>query len=722
MSDVEIILTNLLDNGKGWKSLTAKEWVVLLCKSDEFAAKCNKVNGWASFDGHHWLYLLKANAKYFDELVKHDGFSKLDSSCWITLIIERPEMANKYRHKIFDYDELWKKILNSLSHFGVGWKFFDNSDWLRLLKVQPRYVGKCDEFKGWDKLTNQNVIELFKNAPLYIERFPLWSRFDARDWVCLLDELPQLAVKCDMVNGWKNFGSVTFDFLDHYNNWNCWAYILSVHPEFANRCDAINGWHEFTPNDWVKLLTSNNAFIDRCDKVNGWASFDRHHWVRLLKKQPSFSTKCDSFEKWKEFSGFDWVVLLREQPGFSVKCDLVDGWYKIDFTVTSSHSDRNNSRQEFITHGMVVNDMGKYTGIKRIEYTYYEPILDEDPPKDIKIGYVGYDENNHAIVHFKMAPLFCGRWVELLECQPQFAAKCNQFNGWDALDGFDWFRLLSTRPQFITKCNESNAWRKMFYCRSKEYNHLEDEGGGSYSEWSEYSHEPLFNVPPEYEEEFSRENILPADHCYNGLPIDCWMGETEYMELSQKRINLTNEEKTVILKTLNKDFWIYFLNQKPSSALSIATRHRIDDIWQRFTINDWKQAIVNKKKFLDRITNLTDDDNTSKCVSEAEFLYDKFLDALITAWPDFLGKEDWMRLINRYSALAIKYAEHCHINDQTLSEIVRCAKEFVNQENDDRHPLDDNWQDDSLDWREESGWNDVYGSDVDASDIIEFRD
>lgn len=26
------------------------------------------------------------------------------------------------------------------------------------------------------------------------------------------------------------------------------------------------------------------------------------------------------------------------------------------------------------------------------------------------------------------------------------------------------------------------------------------------------------------------------------------------------------------------------------------------------------------------------------------------------------------------------------------------------------------------DWGEESGWNDVYGSDVEVSDIIEFRD
>ncbi len=33
----------------------------------------------------------------------------------------------------------------------------------------------------------------------------------------------------------------------------------------------------------------------------------------------------------------------------------------------------------------------------------------------------------------------------------------------------------------------------------------------------------------------------------------------------------------------------------------------------------------------------------------------------------------------------------------------------------------DDWRDEP-DWREEFGWNDVYGSDVDASDIIEFRD
>ena len=32
-----------------------------------------------------------------------------------------------------------------------------------------------------------------------------------------------------------------------------------------------------------------------------------------------------------------------------------------------------------------------------------------------------------------------------------------------------------------------------------------------------------------------------------------------------------------------------------------------------------------------------------------------------------------------------------------------------------------NW-DDAPDWKEESGRNDMYGADVEASDIIEFRD
>ena len=37
-------------------------------------------------------------------------------------------------------------------------------------------------------------------------------------------------------------------------------------------------------------------------------------------------------------------------------------------------------------------------------------------------------------------------------------------------------------------------------------------------------------------------------------------------------------------------------------------------------------------------------------------------------------------------------------------------------------PEDNSDWDDYPDWKEESGWNDVYGSDVEASDIIDFGD
>lgn len=47
---------------------------------------------------------------------------------------------------------------------------------------------------------------------------------------------------------------------------------------------------------------------------------------------------------------------------------------------------------------------------------------------------------------------------------------------------------------------------------------------------------------------------------------------------------------------------------------------------------------------------------------------------------------------------------------------------FVSSENDDN--LENSYDDynDEPDWREDSGWNDLYGDDVEPSDIIEFRD
>ena len=84
-----------------------------------------------------------------------------------------------------------------------------------------------------------------------------------------------------------------------------------------------------------------------------------------------------------------------------------------------------------------------------------------------------------------------------------------------------------------------------------------------------------------------------------------------------------------------------------------------------------------------------------------------------------------MRLINIRPNFVAAYNEKWlkrGADKQSAIKIVERAKEFVRRENRKRIALEIGTEDDYSDWREESGWNDVYGSDVEMSDIIEFRD
>ncbi len=60
------------------------------------------------------------------------------------------------------------------------------------------------------------------------------------------------------------------------------------------------------------------------------------------------------------------------------------------------------------------------------------------------------------------------------------------------------------------------------------------------------------------------------------------------------------------------------------------------------------------------------------------------------------------------------------ISDKFSLEFNSYRQEPIVQHDD--YDEDPSYRDDTPDWKEESGWNDLYGSDVEASDIIEFRD
>lgn len=713
--DVQEILAGLIDKHKGWESLSASDWVVLLCASHEYVAKCDAANGWQLFTVRSWFELLKNSPDYKVEFNKHfvarDGWKALDEYDWINLMRLYPSQANEYRHHIHNYDAVWEELLNvfknprlGMDWFGSGCEFFNDSDWLRLLKMSPAYSVKCDEFNGWSKIALNEIVELFKTVPELIDRFHCWENFYGVDWVRMLEELPQLVGKCDSVNGWGTFDDCCCDWWleDRDDTENCWAHILARHPEFSDRCDKLdcwgkfraidwtallkeqpqfgdrcdkcNGWSDFKAKEWTMLLIERPQFSDRCDKCNGWMTLEKNQWVRLLQKHAQFSEQCDANGCWRGFNGFDWVELLREQPIFVDKCDTFDGWQKLDFAAISC-----GCRYDYIMHGRILNEEQEIIRIVRIDGVGHDCKPYVGPSE-----YSYYDENGKVVKREQDKPPFCGRWAELLEKQPQFAKKCDEYNGWEAFDGFDWYILLSAQPSFVERCNELGGWEKMFHFRPKEYCYSsEADEFGVCDNWSEYSYETLYDIPTEYGDTFGRGKRLATKPRPNGqsvLPVYCWM-RPEYCKVCRSQKELDDEEnwqkdmvkspeKTLdsqqsnqlnavikaLLKSqpspdpynidpqgniehyrrgvlselevreiaakLPKNFWVYFLNQNPRAALAFAEKYGEGNVWELFTIDDWKVAIENRTDFVNEIYSFEG--------------HDAFADALLSAWPDFL--------------------------------------------------------------------------------------
>ena len=567
MNKVECILVNLIDAGKGWNMLSAKEWLVLLLDNCEYVAKCDEVNGWCCFDV---------------------------------------------------------------------------SDWMLLLKSRPTYAEKCDKVNGWDKFYVDDVIDFLKENPKLKNIFPrhFWNKFNdnAIDWIRLLDEIPALADKCDLVNGWKHFGTTR-----QYN-------------EYGN---------ELEKNEWPHFLDNYPQFAIKCDKVNGWKDFEVHHWVSLLKRQPQFAIKCDVYQRWQDFDGYDWVILLREQPHFAKQCDRYGGWRKIDFSLISTDFEWLGEGRSWYVHGSCV-----VVDVNGLQFDIHDGMLLEEERKSgsnywREIVYVYRNDDGKEVFRTTELPNSCGRWAELLAKQPTFSDKCDELNGWDTFDGFDWFRLLSAQPRFVGKCNTMGGWMKLFLYHPVESSYYEyDEDGPIHI--MKFTH-PSFWGEDECDNPFSRECILSADKCLNGLPVYSWIyASTGNMEnedrLPYKCGYFEKEEFSTLIKGLNTDFWKCLLNQKPTLALSLIMQYGLEEIWENFERDDWKDAIgigkyflcgnssnewktkemIGRKTtaFINRITDF-DRKDCSDYDPQKDLFDDNFWDSLLSALPDFLDNLDY---------------------------------------------------------------------------------
>ena len=644
MDHIDEVLCGFINEGKRWESLSGEDWVSVLGKDQYFVEKCDSVNGWGLFSGICWVRLLIDYPEFENRCNQHKGWDKFDIGDWIRLINKHPEFAKKKCRQIACSCDL-NDLLEECPDFA---------------KVYPLWEKLSSE--DWHKISIYGLLILLAARPDLANVYPLWDNLGAEAWISVLDECPRFVEKCDEVKGWARFDGRSHVYYDEEEK-TYWARILAKHPEWNNRCDKFNGWDKFGRKDWGHLLQKQPQFFQQCDKVCGWKNFNGSDWVRLLQKRPQLSQLCDKVCDWKNFNGFDWVELLREQPMFSDKCDVFDGWRKIDFTAISLHNN------EYIVHGMILDDKGNKVKISKI--IKCSVVIGHD---DFIIGdieedeYCYYGEDKEIVSCSKNAPPFCGRWAELLERQPQFAVKCDEYNGWEIFDGFDWFRLLSEQSCFVEKCNILDGWKKLFYYRPDVYR-CSVEDSPDYI--SEYAHRKLYEIPDEYEYDFDREHLLAANACLNGVPVDCWLHRVkkivEHDQLSPKepdiltcdvgaidayrdhltkqndkddnclrygQISLPEGEILILKRGLKSIFWVYLLNQSPVFAILLAAQHGINKVWATLTLDEWQIAIKERSCFIDSLKEL----NRKGCQNYTprdDFFDEEFWDDLIGAWPDF---------------------------------------------------------------------------------------
>ena len=523
---------------------------------------------------------------------REKSWSRLTSSEWVGLLMECPELADRCDR-------------------ANGWNLFLGSDWVDLLEHQPRFAEQCGQWNGEEKFNVWDTIRLLKSQPCLIELCPLLRSDDAWILVNILDELPQMVDCCDNVQGWKNFckpfvkNSYLYNSTEYANIENCWVHILIKHPEWRARCEKFKGWDGFRGKDWSVLLSHRPEFADVCGSRNGWLTMASYQWVTLLRDQPCFETQADLANIWNGLSGFDWVALLTMQPRFAGKCDEFYGWQKIDFSVLKDDNG-------LIVHGSMVIATGQVIEVAKVKRVgHVDGEFDEEYVVE---GYIVYDKNGREVMRSKQKPCFCGRWAELLSKQPIFATKCEEYNGWEVMDGYDWWTLVWSQPGFVKKCNMFNGWRKMWQFKfPEEYFQNVDP---CYAYESTYV-PSLYAFPEEYNNIFSRQHWTTRGRLnILGRRVETIIDDNgDDHEMMYKPNNVIFEE---CLREADNIVWIYALWQGNHELLDEFSKM---GIFEKFMKNDWRILLGKDGRFLNTIAGFADNE---------------FWEALFRMWPDWI--------------------------------------------------------------------------------------
>ena len=418
-------------------------WTILLKYQPQFDTKCK----WDRLDGKLWALLLRDLPQYAEKCdwgklyepatVKVEfeggccgicgacgyqvdcrrGYFEKPFCCWLVLLQSQPQFADKCD---------WAR----LSMTGM--------EWSRLLSCQPQLS---------NYLTGEAWSLVITNNPDMADSSTL-AKLSGKDWAVLLSHRPEFANKCPYEK--LSFTEIVRLF-------------TTVPKAIKPYCDVDkyfsqakeSDWAALSCADWIKLLTRNLAYICNYNLANkcNYKSFSGEETMRFLLSLPWFAKYCDINKLYEEIGeddnrhvcfaelllkgGKDAIWGKRRFPHnrlSSIKslCDLCD-WSRL-------------SRQDFkwlmrraldFEHTYVVCTTRLFKPKGYLYRSRDEPRISKSREiRVVKSASLDWDDlSGHDIVKLlKNFPqlaeqcnlnlLTISDWVDLLECQPTLADKC----------------------------------------------------------------------------------------------------------------------------------------------------------------------------------------------------------------------------------------------------------------------------------------------------------
>ena len=670
----------------------------MLSEQPRLALYCDTYGGWDTFNGDAWALLLGNQPHFSEKCTLLDAWKRFGSSNWVALLSQQPQFA-------------------SICEANNAWRYFNAEDWLALLTARPEFEECCDKHKGWARFHVRQWVLLLRSQPDFSEKCNsrgMWFDFDGYDWVELLRGQPIFTAQSEKYDGWGKIAKI-----------GRWCELLEVCPQFANKCDEYKGWREFDGFDWWRLLRAQPQFIEKCNDENGWEIIFRYRPSRHF-----VSVACDYCHN-KEVAGVAVPHLLERAYDYRHN-DEVAGYCATDFEPI----DYRYPEEYVKTFGR--NDYWNQAGCGCWEESMLNAVgytLDSDKYINSSTGICtnSLARVNNSFWIYTMWQIIANASIRVTSClstlsilllnqvSSSWMKQGSNLRKWSKLSHEEWKQFLLEGDclllNFVAPMVNGSFWNALQKCwpswfdDAKLMREKEEKTKGKAHEYqnvdariTEFTAWPyLLHYCPEYA------LICTENNGWKTFSASNWkylLGNGDFLEKVNKG-------------ALNRDFWHSLLAEAPQFCEICDANNG----WSTLTVPDWFRLLISQPKFAEEchVWQQFDGEQWAELLSFRPEL-SVFCDN-VDGWLK-LNNENWGYLLT-FNRSFIEKCKATVEKCKTTGAMAMCEwksveeveKEFCSKQS---SYIPHDFDDPAPDWREESGWNDMYG-DADPSDFIEFR-